>query len=71
MTSTSYCLASATTRSKKSSSTHWAVGLDGKPRIIIFGLGIDSRMARSSSLKKSTPGTSGTERTWAPAITAP
>ena len=30
-----------------------------------------SRMARSSSAKKSTPGTSGTERTWAPAITAP
>ena len=39
--------------------------------IIIFGLGMDSRMARSISAKKSTPGTSGTERTWAPAITAP
>jgi hypothetical protein len=45
--------------------------LDGKPRIIIFGFGIEPRMARSSSAKKSTPGTSGTERTWAPAITAP
>jgi hypothetical protein len=64
-------LARAITRSKKSSSTHCAVGLDGKPRIIIFGFGIEPRMARSSSAKKSTPGTSGTERTWAPAITAP
>jgi hypothetical protein len=29
----------ATTRSKNSSSTHIAVGLLGKPRIIIFGFG--------------------------------
>ena len=32
---------------------------------------VDSRIARSSSAKKSTPGISGTERTWAPAMTAP
>jgi hypothetical protein len=48
-----------------------AVGFDGKPRIIIFGFGIEPRIARSSSSKKSTPGISGTERTCAPAITAP
>ena len=63
--------ASATTRSKKPRSTHIAVGLLGKPRIIIFGLGIDSRIARSSSSKKSTPGVIRTERMSAPAITAP
>jgi hypothetical protein len=31
--------ASATTRSKKSSSTHCAVGFDGKPSTIILGFG--------------------------------
>ena len=31
-------------------------GCDGKPRIIIFGFGMSSRIARSSSAKKSTPG---------------
>ncbi|CPK73903.1 Uncharacterised protein [Bordetella pertussis] len=64
-------LASATTRSKNDRSTHCAVGLLGKPRIIILGLGIDSRTARSSSSKKSMPGVMRTERMLAPAITAP
>ena len=52
----SCCLASAMIFSKNGSSTHCAVGFDGKPRISIFGLGVSSRIARSSSAKKSTPG---------------
>ncbi|MNO04447.1 hypothetical protein D3C81_2254740 [compost metagenome] len=63
--------ASATTRSKNDRSTHWAVGLLGKPSTIILGFGMDSRTARSSSSKKSTPGVMRTERMLAPAITAP
>ena len=39
--------------------------------MIIFGFGIDSRMARSHSAKKSTPGVMRTLRMSAPAITAP
>ena len=58
-------------RSKNSSSTHCAVGLLGKPRIIIFGFGIDSRIARSHSAMKSTSGVMRTLRMSAPAITAP
>ena len=65
------CLANATTRSKKSSSTHCAVGFEGKPMIIILGFGISSRMARSVSSKKSTPGVMRTERMSAPAMIAP
>jgi hypothetical protein len=56
------CLASFTIFSKKSSSTHCAVGFDGNPRMIIFGFGMSSRMARSASAKKSTPGVMRTER---------
>jgi hypothetical protein len=64
-------LASATTRSKNSSSTHCAVGFDGKPRIIIFGLGSSRAPRVPASSKKSTPGVMRTERIFAPAITAP
>ncbi len=39
--------------------------------IIIFGFGISSRMARSASSKKSTPGVMRTERMSAPAMIAP
>ena len=39
--------------------------------ISIFGFGISSRMARSSSAKKSTPGVMRTERMSAPAMMAP
>jgi hypothetical protein len=67
----SCCLASAMTRSKNSRSTQRAVGLLGKPRIIIFGFGIDSRMARCTSSKKSTSGVMRTERMSAPAMIAP
>jgi hypothetical protein len=63
--------ASATIRSKKSSPTHCAVGFDGKPITSIFGLGVSSRIARSSSAKKSTPGVIRTERMSAPAMIAP
>ena len=63
--------ASATMRSKNSSSTHLAVGFDGNPRISIFGLGKSSRIARSTSAMKSTPGVMRTERMSAPAMIAP
>ena len=65
------CFASATTFSKKSSSTHCAVGFDGKPMMSILGFGKSSPMARSSSAKKSTPGAMRTERMSAPAMMAP
>ena len=42
--------------SKNGRSTHCAVGFDGKPITSIFGFGISSWIARSSSTKKSTPG---------------
>jgi hypothetical protein len=67
----SCCLARAIIFSKKTKSTHCAVGFDGKPRISIFGLGVSSRIARSSSAKKSTPGVMRTERMSAPAMIAP
>ncbi len=67
----SCCLASAMIFSKKLSSTHCAVGFEGKPRMSIFGLGVSSRIARSSSAKKSTPGVMRTERISAPAMIAP
>jgi hypothetical protein len=47
------------------------VGFDGKPRIIIFGFGMSSPIARSASAKKSTPGVMRTERMSAPAMIAP
>ena len=56
---------------KNARSTHCAVGFDGKPRISIFGFGVSSRIARSSSAKKSTPGVMRTERMSAPAMIAP
>jgi hypothetical protein len=59
------------TRSKNSSSTHCAVGLDGKPITSIFGLGMSSLIARSISAMKSTPGVMRTERMSAPAMIAP
>jgi hypothetical protein len=43
----------------------------GNPMIIILGLGKSSRIARSASAKKSTPGVMRTERMSAPAMTAP
>src|SRR5213078_644616 len=49
----SWALASAITRSKKSSSTHLAVGFDGNPITSILGLGMSSPIARSSSTMKS------------------
>ena len=52
--------AMAMTFSKKSSSTQRAVGLAGKFRISILGLGQVSRIAFCSSAKKSTSGSSGT-----------
>ena len=48
--------ASATIFSKNGSSTHCAVGFDGKLMISIFGFGKLVRIARSSSAKKSTSG---------------
>ena len=42
-----------------------------KPMTSIFGLGMSSRIARSSSAKKSTPGVMRTERMSAPAMIAP
>ncbi len=59
------------TRRWNSRSTHCAVGLLGKPTTIIFGFGSVSRIARSSSAKKSTPGVIRTERMSAPAMIAP
>jgi hypothetical protein len=61
----------ATTRSKNSSSTHFAVGFDGKPITSIFGFGMSSLIARSSSAMKSTPGVMRTARMSAPAMIAP
>jgi hypothetical protein len=46
-------------------------GFEGKPITSIFGLGVSSRIARSSSAKKSTPGVMRTERMSAPAMIAP
>ena len=48
-----------------------AVGLAGKLSSIIFGAGQLSRIARSSSAKKSPSGVSFTWRTSAPAMTTP
>ena len=66
-----YCFASATSFSKNGSSTHCAVGFDGKLTISIFGLGKQRWIVRSSSAKKSTSGVIGTCRMSAPAITGP
>ena len=66
-----YSLASAITFSKNGSSTHCAVGFDGKLMISIFGFGKLMRIVCSSSAKKSTPGVIGIWRMSAPAITGP
>jgi len=66
-----YSRASPTIFSKKSSSTHCAVGFAGKFRMSILGFGKLIRIVCSSSAKKSTPGTSGIWRMSAPAITGP
>ena len=58
-------------RSKNARSTHCVVGFDGKLMISIFGFGNDSRIARSSSSKKSTSGVIRTWRMSAPAMTGP
>ena len=63
--------ASAMIFSKNGSSTHCAVGFDGKFTISIFGFGKLVWIARSSSSKKSTSAVIGTWRMSAPAITGP
>ena len=63
--------ASATIFSKNGSSTHCAVGFDGKLMISIFGFGKSVWIAFSSSTKKSTFGVIGTCRMSPPAITGP
>ncbi len=66
-----YSRASATSFSKNGSSTHCAVGLDGKLTISSLGLGKLVWIVRSSSTKKSRSGVIGTWRMSAPAITGP
>ena len=62
-------LAKSTTLAKKSRSTHIVVGLCGKERMRSLALGQDRRAASWRRAKKSSPGTSGTERRSPSAIT--
>ena len=62
-------MANATTLTKKSRSTQSVVGLCGKDRIRSLALGHDSRAVSVRRAKKSSPGTSGTERRSPSAIT--
>ena len=61
----------STTFLKNSKSTQSVVGFDGKLSTNSLGLGQELRIADTNSAKKSPPGTMGTWRISAPAITKP